>query len=101
MVSTMSLKDEVYPAMKTLENMIGRLNVTLHRLSQEILGSAASSHWNRALMIRHSRKYRETWIQVFSEIHDRGDVAATIAIVGSAPDGNNGFVIEMPLSHGG
>ena len=99
MVSTISLKDEVYLQMKTLEDMLCRQNVALQRSSQEILRSTASGNWNRALMIRYSRKYRESWIQVFSEIHDRGDVAATVAIVGGAPDGNNGFVIEMPLRH--
>lgn len=99
MVSMVSLKDEVRLEWKTLEDMLCRLNVALQLSSQEILSSTASGDWNRALMIRYSRKYRESWIQVFSEIHDRGDVAAAVAIVGGTPDGNNGFVVEMPLSH--
>lgn len=37
------------------------------------------------------------WLQVLSKVHDGGDVAAAVAIVGSAPDGDNGLVFEVPL----
>ena len=39
----------------------------------------------------------EFGIEIFVEIHDGGDVAAPVAVVGRAPDGDDGFVFEMPL----
>lgn len=42
-------------------------------------------------------EYGELWFQVLSKVHDGGDVAAAVAVIGSAPDGDDGFVFEMPL----
>lgn len=45
----------------------------------------------------NSREYGELGLQVFSKIHDGGDVAAAVAVVRSAPNGNDGFVFKVPL----
>ena len=42
-------------------------------------------------------EYGELWIQVFLEVHDRCNVAAAVAVVGSAPDSDDGLVFEVPL----
>ena len=39
----------------------------------------------------------EFWFEVFVEVHDGGDVAAAVAVVGGAPDGDDGFVFKVPL----
>ena len=39
----------------------------------------------------------EFGIQVLSKVHDRGDIAAAVTVIRSAPDGDNGLVFEMPL----
>lgn len=36
-------------------------------------------------------------LEVLSEVHDGGDVAAAVAVVGCAPDGDDGLVFKMPL----
>ena len=45
----------------------------------------------------NGREYSKLRIQVLSEVHDGGDVATAVAVVGSAPDGNDRLVLEMPL----
>lgn len=50
-----------------------------------------------AVSLRHGREDCELWLQILTKVHDRGDVAATVAVIGSAPDGDDGFVFEMPL----
>lgn len=36
--------------------------------------------------------------QVLAHVHDRGDVAAAVAVVGGTPDGDDRLVIKVPLS---
>lgn len=35
--------------------------------------------------------------QVLAHVHDGGDVAAAVAVVGGTPDGDHRLVIEVPL----
>ena len=42
-------------------------------------------------------EYGKFGIQLLSKVHDGGDVAAAVAVVGSTPDGDDGFVFKVPL----
>ena len=52
------------------------------------------------LSLRNGRKYVKFWFQVLSEVHDGGDIAAAVAVIGSAPDGDDGLVFKVPLHAG-
>lgn len=47
--------------------------------------------------VGNSRENGKLWLKVRSKVHDGGDVAATVAIVRSAPNGDDGFVFKVPL----
>lgn len=47
--------------------------------------------------LRNGREYVELWLEVLSKVHNGSDVAAAVAVIGSAPDGNDGLVFEVPL----
>ena len=49
------------------------------------------------IALGYGGEYGEFGIEIFVEVHDGGDVAAAVAVVGRAPDGDHGFVFEMPL----
>ena len=65
---------------------------------KEIFGAPTSGCRNSTLVVRHSREDREAWVEVFAEVHDRGDIPAAVAVIGRAPNGDDGFVLEMPLN---
>lgn len=50
-----------------------------------------------SVSLRNGREYGKLWVQVLSEVHDGGDVAAAVAVIGSAPDRDDGLVFEVPL----
>lgn len=50
-----------------------------------------------AIFLGNGREYGEFWLQVLSKVHYGGNVAAAVAIVGSAPDGHDRLVFEVPL----
>ena len=64
---------------------------------KEILGASASSCRNSTLVVRYRREDREARVEVFAEVHDGCYVAAAVAVVGSTPDCDDGFVLEVPL----
>lgn len=39
----------------------------------------------------------ELRFEILSEVHDGRDVAAAVAVIRSAPDGDDGLVFKMPL----
>ena len=90
---TLSHPTHIHPAH---DNVYPVSPITTYGL-QEILRPPPRSHWNSALVIRHGAEDGEAWVQVFAEIHDGGDVAAAVAVVGSGPDCYDGFVVKVPL----
>lgn len=50
-----------------------------------------------AIFFGNGGEYGEFGIQVLSKVHDGGDVAAAVAVVGSTPDGDDGLVFKVPL----
>ena len=64
---------------------------------KEILGAPTSRCRNSTLVVRYRREDREARVEVFAEVHDRGYVAAAVAVVGRTPDRDDGFVFEVPL----
>ena len=64
---------------------------------KEILGAPTSSCRNSTLVIRYRREDREARVEVFTEVHDGGYIAAAVAVVGRTPDRDDGFVFEVPL----
>jgi len=67
---------------------------------KEILGAPPGGRRDSALVVGHGREDREAWVQVLAEVHDGGDVAAAVAVVGSAPYCDDGFIFEVPLCCG-
>ena len=66
-------------------------------LLQEIFRAAIGRRWNVAVPLGNGRENGELRLQVRSKVHDGGDVAAAVAVIGSAPDGDDGLVFEVPL----
>ena len=48
-------------------------------------------------MLGHGGEDGEFGLQVLADVHDGCDVTAAVAVVGSGPDGDDGFVLEMEL----
>lgn len=48
-------------------------------------------------MVRHSAEDLELGFEVFSQIHDGGNIAAAVAVVRRGPDGDDIFVFEVVL----
>ena len=42
-------------------------------------------------------EYGKLWFQILVKVHDGGDIAAAVAVVGGAPDGDDGLVFKVPL----
>ena len=64
---------------------------------EEVVVAAAGSSGHSALIVGHGGEDVEAGLEVFAEVHDGGDVTAAVAVIGGAPHGDNGFILEMPL----
>ena len=71
--------------------------ITKNALLQEIFGAAIGRRWNVTVSLGNGRENGELWLQVRSKVHDGGDVAAAVAVIGGAPDGDDGLVFKVPL----
>ena len=49
---------------------------------QEVLASASPASRDCTPVIGHRAENLKVWLEVFAERHDRGDVAAAVAVVG-------------------
>ena len=64
---------------------------------KEIVVAAAGGGRDGALVLGHGGEDGEARVEVLVQVHDGGDVAAAVAVVGRGPDRHDGFVFEMPL----
>jgi hypothetical protein len=64
---------------------------------QEILSPAATPGWHGAAVVGHGAEDLELLLQVLAQIHNRGDVAAAVAVVGRGPYCDDVFVLEVVL----
>lgn len=64
---------------------------------EEILGAPPSGRGDSTLVVGHGGEDREVWVEVLAEVHNGGDVAAAVTVIGSAPYCNHRFVFEVPL----
>lgn len=64
---------------------------------QEVFRAAVRRRGNVTISFGDGGEYGEFRFEVLSEIHDGGDVAAAVAVIGGAPDGDDGLVFKMPL----
>ena len=80
-----------------LPNANATSNPNYRAVLQEILSSAAAPGWHGAAMVGHGAEDLELLLQVFAKIHNRGDVAAAVAVVGRGPDCDDVLVLEMVL----
>lgn len=62
---------------------------------QEVFARASPAGGHGASVIRDSAENLEVGLQVFAEGHDRGDVTAAVAVVGSRPDSDNFLRLEV------
>ena len=65
---------------------------------EEIVVATASGSGHSALVVGHGGEDVEAGLEVLAEVHDGGDVAAAVAVVGGTPHGDDGFILEVPLS---
>lgn len=64
---------------------------------QKVLSPAASASGDGAAVVGDGAEDLEFLLEVLAEVHDGGDVAAAIAVVGCGPDGDDVFVFEVVL----
>ena len=67
-------------------------------VSKEIFTGVTSSCRDSTLIFRDGRKDAELWVKILSNIHDRSDVTAAIAVIRSRPDSDNRLLREVILS---
>lgn len=77
--------------------MLGIYTIFIQPFSQEVFGPTTCGRWNMPLILCNGRKDGEFGIEALIEIHDRGDITTSIAVIGSAPDSDYCLVFEMPL----
>ena len=65
--------------------------------SKEVLASATATCRDSSLVLGNGREDGKLGIEVFSDVHDGGDITATVAVIWSRPDGNNRLLREMVL----
>lgn len=73
------------------------LHGTCHDNSKKVLGAATCSGRHSALAVRNGREDVEALDQVLAHVHDGGHVSTPVTVIGSAPDGDDGLVREVPL----
>ena len=56
---------------------------------KEIVVAAAGGHGHSAFTVGNGRENAELGLQVFTNVHNRSDVTAAVAVVGSAPHGDD------------
>ena len=66
-------------------------------LLKKVVVTATSAGRHGAHVVGHGRKDVELGLQILAQLHDGGDIAAAVAVVGGAPHGGHGLVLEMPL----
>jgi hypothetical protein len=66
-----------------------------HTRLEEVLAAAAAAGGHRAPMIGHGGEDLELGLEVFAQIHNGGDVAAAVAVVGCGPDRHDVLVFEV------
>lgn len=64
---------------------------------QEVFRAAIRRRRNVTISFGNGGEYGEFRFEILSEVHDGGDVAAAVAVIGGAPDGDDGLVFKMPL----
>lgn len=64
---------------------------------EEVFASAAAASRDSSLVLWDGREDGKLGVEVLSYIHDRGDIAAAVAVIWSRPDGNNRLLWEMVL----
>jgi hypothetical protein len=67
------------------------------QILQKVFAAAASAGGDGSAVVWDGAEYLEFLLQVFAEVHDGGDVAAAIAVVGGGPDSHDVFVLEVVL----
>jgi hypothetical protein len=84
-----------------IQSMLNDQNkITMRRVSQrlqKVFAAAASAGRDGSAVVWDGAEYLEFLLQVFAEVHDGGDVAATVAVVGGGPDSHDVFVLEVVL----
>ena len=80
-----------------LPNANATSNPNYRAVLQEILSSAAAPGWHGAAVVGHGAEDLELLLQVLAQIHNRGDVAAAVAVVGRGPDCDDVLVLEVVL----
>ena len=64
---------------------------------QEVLAAASTARGDGTLMIGDSGEDLELWFQVLAKVHNGGDVAASVTVIGCRPDGYHVLVFEVVL----
>ena len=64
---------------------------------QKVIPSAASSSRDSTLILGNSTEYAKLGVEVLTDVHDRCNIAAAVAVVGCGPDRNNRLLRKMIL----
>lgn len=64
---------------------------------QEIVASSTASSRNGALVFWNGAKDAELWVQILTNIHNRSNITASIAVIWCGPNSDDGLLREVVL----
>ncbi|KAJ8106556.1 hypothetical protein OPT61_g9452 [Boeremia exigua] len=94
--SASSVSSVLYCLLVPSRRLVVSCLVSRHGL-QKILAAAASAGGHSAAVVRDGAEDLELLLEVLGQVHDGGDVAAAVAVVGGGPDGDDVLVLEVVL----